>query len=55
MKTLDLFFSDLSDEAKKEVLDFLGISSPAEANLDLDILPLTTLELHEETDEADEG
>lgn len=55
MRTLDLFFSDLSDEAKKEVLAFFGISSPAEGNLDLDIVPLITLELEEIPDGDIEG
>lgn len=48
MLTFNIFFSDLSPEAQKELMDLLGISDPKEANWDMDIMPLATIEIDEE-------
>ena len=39
---LEIYFSDLTEEAQKEVLKFYGIETEAEANLDT--IPLFALE-----------
>lgn len=48
MKTVEIYFRDLIEEAQKELLDANKISSPEEANWD--VFPLTTL-FFEEDDE----
>ena len=34
-KTFEIYFDDLNDEAKKRLLEFLGLKSPREENLDV--------------------
>ena len=41
--TFEIFFSDLTDKAKKELLDFYGVQSEKELNMDIDIIPLCTI------------
>jgi len=41
MEQIEIYFEDLNEEAKKKLLDFFGIKSPKEANLD--VFPLVTL------------
>jgi len=38
---LEIFIDDLTEEAREEVLKFLGLKSPEEGNLD--IFPVTTI------------
>lgn len=38
---LSLYFSDLTEKAQKEVLEFYGLTDPCEANLDA--VPITVL------------
>lgn len=49
MNELDIYFSDLTPEAQKRVLDLYGYRNPAEGNLDMDIVPLFILR-HDEED-----
>ena len=42
--SFDIFFSDLNDKAKKELLDAVKAKSPEEMNWDMDILPLATVD-----------
>lgn len=42
--SVNIYFSSLTPEAQKKVLEAAGISDPKEANWDMDILPLTTLD-----------
>lgn len=46
--TFEIFFSDLTDEAKKELLDFYGVQSEKELNMDIDIIPLCTITKEED-------
>ena len=48
METLNIFYSDLNKEAQQAVLDFWGLHSAEEGNLDIDIVPLFTLETNDE-------
>ena len=47
MDKLEIYFSDLTPEAQKRVLDLYGYQTPAEGNMDMDIVPLFSLE-HDE-------
>jgi hypothetical protein len=47
VKEFPIYFSDLSDEAKERFLKFMGVDDPAELNMDMDIVPLTTYEVEE--------
>ena len=39
MNTFELYFSDLTEEAQKEILEKAGIKTPQEANWD--VFPIT--------------
>jgi len=41
-RTFEVYFKDLKEEVQKELLEFLGIESPEEENLD--VVPLCVLE-----------
>jgi hypothetical protein len=41
--TLELYFSDLDPDAQQMYLDFQGLKSPKDGNLDLDIVPIHLL------------
>ncbi len=47
MATLPIYFSDLTEEAQKRVLEAQGLTTPAEGNYDLDIIPLFELDFEE--------
>jgi len=47
MEDLEIYFSDLTPEAQKKVLEFYRISSPEEANLD--VMPLAVIPEPENT------
>ena len=42
MDEFQIFFSDLNEEAQKELLEYVGAESPEEMNWDLDIIPIAT-------------
>lgn len=48
-KTLEIYFSDLNNDAKADVLKFYNISSAREGNLNL--IPLFILEYEESEEE----
>lgn len=41
---VELYFSDLTEEAQERYLDAMGIMCPEEANLDADIVPIASIE-----------
>jgi len=41
-RVFEIYFEDLKEEVQKELLEFLGIESPEEENLD--VVPLCVLE-----------
>jgi len=45
---MEIWFSDLREEAQKKVLEALGLKSPEEGNLD--VIPLFVLETEAETE-----
>lgn len=49
MKTVELFFDDLTEEAQQRVLEAAGMSSPAEGNWD--VMPLADIDFEEEEPE----
>jgi len=49
MKEFEIYFSDLSETAQQELLDLVGIDSPAEMNWD--IVPIAMFNIEEGADE----
>lgn len=41
--TVEIFFSDLKEESKKDLLEVVGINDPKEANWDIDMAPLAII------------
>ena len=52
MKTFNIYFSDLSDDAQKELMELVGVEDPKEMNWDADLVPLAMVDF-EELDEED--
>lgn len=50
-KFFEIYFCDLTEEAGKQLLEFYGISSPEEANWDIQPIHTFYLEEDEETDD----
>lgn len=48
---LEIYFSDLNDEAKQRVLDYFGVENSEEANLDIDLVPLVIIEISDDKSE----
>ena len=44
MKAFDIYFSDLTVDAQKRLMDAVGISSPSEENWDIDMCPIAIYE-----------
>lgn len=42
--TFELYFSDLTEEAQKRLMDAAGIADPKENNWDMDVLPITMID-----------
>jgi len=49
MKTFEIYFSDLNDEAKNRLCEAVGIKDPKEMNWDMDILPIASYDFEETT------
>lgn len=47
MHTFNIFFSDLTEEAQKRLMEVVGIKDPKEMNWDMDILPIATMDVEE--------
>lgn len=48
MKTVEIYFNDLKEEAQKRYLDACGYESPSDGNLDMDIIPIAIIDIEEE-------
>ena len=48
MNTFKIFYSDLNEDAKKRLLEAVGVSDPKEMNWDMDILPLAEYPVEED-------
>ena len=53
MKTFEIYFSDLNEDAQKRLLDAAGAESAADMNLDMDTIPIAWFDF-EEIDKYDE-
>lgn len=53
MKTLNIYFSDLNENAQKRILDFVGAKDASDMNWDLDILPIAVFDYQEDVENAD--
>ena len=50
IKTFEIYFSNLNEDAQKQLLELVGIKDPAEMNWDIDMCPLGILEFEEESE-----
>ena len=48
MKSFDIYFSDLNEVAQQELLNLVGVESPADMNWDMDIVPIATVDFEDE-------
>ena len=48
MKSFEIYFSDLNENAQRDLLELVGAKGPAEMNWDLDILPIAVVDFEEE-------
>ena len=48
MVSFEIYFSDLNEQAQQDLLELVGVESPADMNWDLDIIPLATVDFEEE-------
>lgn len=44
MKSVEIYFTDLTEEAQKKVLEAAGISDPKEANWDIPTFPIAIID-----------
>lgn len=49
--TFDIYFSDLNDDAKTRLLEFVGVKSASDMNWDIDILPIACFDLEKSDEE----
>lgn len=49
---MDIYFSDLNTDAQKRLMEETGISDPKEANWDLDIVPIASIEFELEHEDS---
>lgn len=51
MKTFEIYFSDLNEDAQKRLLEAVGVEEAKEMNWDADICPIAAYDFEEETEE----
>ena len=52
MKTFNIYFSDLNEDAQKRLMKEIGINDPKEMNWDIDMCPLCIYDFEEVDDNA---
>lgn len=52
MKSFEIFFNDLNDDAQTRLLEAVGVSSAKEMNWDMDILPIALYDYEEAKERA---
>lgn len=50
MVKVEIYYSDLNENAQKELLEAVGAANPGEMNWDSDILPLAILDFESDTE-----
>jgi len=53
MKAVEIYFSDLNENAQKRLLETANAKTPADLNWDIDAIPITVYEVYELDDETD--
>ena len=48
MNTVEIYFSDLNEDAQKRMLEAVGAETASDMNWDMDIIPIATFEVEEE-------
>ena len=51
MKTFEIYFSDLNENAQKRLLETVGAETAADMNWDMDICPIAMYDFETEVDE----
>jgi len=49
MKTFEIYFSDLNEEAQKRLLEAVGAKTAADMNWDIDMCPIAMYDFETET------
>ena len=50
MKTFEIYFSDLNEDAQKRLLEVVGAETPADMNWDIDMCPIAMYDFETETE-----
>lgn len=50
MKTFEIYFSDLNEDAQKRLLEAVGVETAADMNWDIDICPIAMYDFETETE-----
>lgn len=50
MVSFEIYFSDLTAEAQKDLMEIVGITDPSEMNWDMDIVPLGMIDIEADTE-----
>ena len=50
MKTFEIYFSDLNEDAQKRLLEAVGTETPADMNWDIDMCPIAMYDFETEID-----
>lgn len=53
MKEFEIYFSDLNEEAQKELLEAVGAETPADMNWDINLLPIATYQFEIEDEDEE--
>lgn len=51
MEEMEIYFSDLNEDAQNRLLEFVGVKDPKEMNWDMDIMPIASYPKPEEDEE----
>ena len=51
MKTFEIYFSDLNEDAQKRLLEAVGADKPSDMNWDIDILPIAMYDFEEDIED----
>lgn len=53
-KSMEIYFSDLNEDAKKRLLDFVGAETASDMNWDIDMAPIAIYDVAVYDDDNDE-
>lgn len=50
MKTFEIYFSDLNEDAQKRLLEAVGVDTASDMNWDIDMCPIAMYDFETETE-----